>query len=85
LSESTTRSTSHSGAEAPDVTPTVSRPSSHAASISVSSSIRWAGVPIAAATSTSRLEFDELSEPITRTTSDSLARSFTASWRFWVA
>ena len=37
------------------------------------------------ATSTSRLEFDELGEPTTSTRSHSAAMARTASWRFWVA
>ena len=41
--QSQTRSTSFSGADAPEVTPTTSTPSSHASSISVSSSIRCDG------------------------------------------
>ena len=39
------RCTNHSGAEAPEVSPTIRAPSSHAASTSPSSSTRWAGVP----------------------------------------
>ena len=41
-----TRSTSHWGADAPDVTPMVSRPVTHAGEISDSSSMRKAGVPV---------------------------------------
>ncbi len=37
------------------------------------------------ATSARRLEFDELSEPMTSTTSERRATSLIASWRFWVA
>ena len=66
-------------------TPIVSCPSSHSGRISVSSSSRCAGVPSIRATSTNLLEFEELSEPITSTTSLCLARSFTASCRFCVA
>src|SRR5205823_818551 len=82
---STTRSTRISGAEAPAVTPTVVAPSSHAGSISPSSSIRCAGHPSRSDTSTSRREFEELPEPITRSTSHSRASSRTASCRLDVA
>ena len=69
--QSQTRVTSFSGADAPDVTPTVVTPSSHASSISVSSSIRCDATPPARATSTRRFEFDELREPITSSRSTS--------------
>src|SRR5581483_8452277 len=49
-------------ADAPDVIPTTSGPSSHVSSISDSSSIRCAATPPARATSARRLEFDELRE-----------------------
>ena len=42
-------------------------------------------VPRSRATSARRLEFDELSEPMTSTTSERRATSLIASWRFWVA
>jgi hypothetical protein len=73
------------GADAPDVIPTVSTPSSQASSISVSSSIRCDWTPFARATSTSRFEFELFLEPITsrRLTSGSI--SLTAHWRFEVA
>jgi hypothetical protein len=35
--------------------------------------------------SASRFELEEFLEPITRTTSERGAITFTASWRFWVA
>ena len=81
----TTRSTSDSGAEAPEVMPTVGDALEPGGSMSVSSSIRWAGTPISRVTSTSRLEFDEFREPITSTRSTSRASCLTAFWRFWVA
>ena len=83
--QSQTRLTSFSGAEAPEVIPTVSTPSSQASSISVSSSIRWASVPEARAVSTRRFEFDEFREPMTSRRSISASRSFTAHWRLEVA
>jgi hypothetical protein len=67
------------------VIPTVSAPSSQRSSISLSSSIRWAGTPAARATSTSLFEFDELREPITSRTSMCSRRSFTAHCRLEVA
>ena len=63
----------------------MSIPSSHASSISVSSSMRCDGTPEARATSTSRFEFDELREPITSRRSISPSMSFTAHWRLDVA
>ena len=83
--QSHTRVTRRSGADAPEVIPTVSAPSSQRSSISLSSSIRWAGTPAARATSTSLFEFDELREPITRRRSISPSMSFTAHWRLDVA
>ena len=83
--QSQTRLTSFSGADAPDVTPTVRTPSSQAASISVSSSIRYEATPPARATSTRRFEFDELREPITSRRSTSVSISFTAHCRLEVA
>ncbi len=65
--------------------PTVSTPSSHASSISVSSSIRYEGTPFAIATSTSRFEFELLCEPITSRRSISRSIALTARWRFVVA
>ena len=59
--QSQTSPTSRSGAEAPDVRPTVSTPSSQASSISATSSTRCASTPAAWATSTSRFEFEEFS------------------------
>ncbi len=79
------RSTSHSGADAPDVRPTVSAPSSHAGSTCVSSSTRYAGVPRSSLTSARRFEFEEFCEPITSRTSTRGASALTASWRFVVA
>ena len=67
------------------MTPTVVTPSSQAASISVSSSIRYEATPAARATSTSRFEFDELREPITSSRSTSSSSSFTAHCRLEVA
>ena len=67
----TRRSTSSSGALAPEVMPTVSTPSSQASSTWVWLSIRCEAAPCSRATSTRRLEFEELVEPITRTRSDS--------------
>ena len=83
--QSHTRATSFSGAEAPDVMPTVSTPSSQSSSISVSSSIRCAAVPAATAVSTRRFEFEEFLEPITSRRSISESISFTAHWRLEVA
>ena len=57
---STSRLTSVSGALAPDVMPTVYTPSSQASSTCVSLSIRCDWAPCSRATSTRRLEFDEL-------------------------
>ena len=65
--------------------PTTSTPSSHDSSISEASSIRYDSTPPARATSTSRFEFDELCEPITRSSSISASISFTAHWRLEVA
>jgi len=83
--QSHTRSTSFSGADAPEVTPTTSTPSVHDSSISVSSSMRCAATPAARAVSTRRFEFDELREPITSSKSISPRISLTAHWRFEVA
>jgi hypothetical protein len=83
--QSHTRVTSFSGAEAPDVMPTVRIPSSQASSISVSSSTRCACAPAARAVSTSRFEFDEFFEPITSRRSISESMSFTAHCRLEVA
>ena len=77
--------TRRSGADAPDVIPTVRTPSSQRSSISVSSSIRCPDTPAARATSTSRFEFDEFFEPITSSRSISASISFTAHWRLEVA
>jgi hypothetical protein len=77
--------TSFSGAEAPEVTPTVVTPASQTGSISVSSSIRYDAIPPARATSTSRFELEELREPITSSSSISSSISFTAHWRLDVA
>src|SRR4051812_22057538 len=79
------RSTNHSGAEAPLVTPTTPAPASHSALTSVSSSTRYAGVPASLATSARRLEFEEFTEPMTSTTSACCASALTASCRFCVA
>ena len=73
------------GAEAPDVRPTTSTPSSHASSMSVSSSINWPPTPPARATSTSRFEFDEFRDPTTSRRSISAIISFTAHCRLDVA
>ena len=83
--QSHVRVTSFSGADAPDVMPTVSTPSSQLSSISVSSSIRCACTPHARATSTRRFELDEFREPITSSSSISSSISFTAHWRLEVA
>ena len=56
--QSQTRVTSFSGADAPEVRPTVRTPSGQRSSISASSSIRYESTPEARATSTSRFEFD---------------------------
>src|SRR5437868_9385288 len=58
-------STSTSGAEAPEVTPTVSMPSSQRSSSSRLLSIKCAGNPADRATSTRRCEFELLAEPST--------------------
>jgi prolyl-tRNA synthetase len=79
------RCTSLSGADAPEVIPTARTPSSHASSISVSSSMRYALTPSARETSTSRCEFDELREPITSSSSISESISLTAHCRLDVA
>ncbi len=80
-----TRCTSFSGADAPDVIPTVSTPSNQRSSISLSSSMRKDGTPRARETSTSRFELEELREPITRRTSTSESIAFTARCRLVVA
>src|SRR5262249_16329509 len=77
--------TSFSGADAPDVRPTTDTPSSQRSSISDSSSIRYDATPLACATSTRRLEFDELREPTTSSRSISPSISFTAHCRLEVA
>src|SRR5262249_17571018 len=82
---STSASTSSSGALAPDVMPTVCPPSSHSSRTWVWLSIRWEAAPCSRATSTRRLEFEELVDPITNTRSHSLASCLTAIWRFVVA
>src|SRR5437764_644584 len=81
----TTSPTRASGAEAPAVSPTVVASAIHAGSSSLGSSTRWARHPSRSATSTSRLEFDELAEPTTITTSARRATARTASCRFCVA
>ena len=81
-----TRSTMCSGAEAPAVTPIVPASRSHVrvdAALVVDRDAR--GRPPTCATSTRRLEFEELAEPMTSTTSARAATAFTASWRFCVA
>ena len=83
--KSTSRCTSSSGALAPEVMPTTRLPASHSSRTCASLSIRCASVPMSRATSTSRLEFDELREPITSTRSHSRAICLTAAWRFVVA
>ena len=65
--------------------PTTRAPSSHSSCTCASLSIRCESAPTSRATSTSRLEFDELREPITSTRSHSLAICLTAAWRFVVA
>ncbi len=82
---STRSSTRSSGALAPEVMPTVSTPSSHSSWTWWWKSIRWESTPCSRATSTSRTEFDELVEPITRIRSHSPASSLTACWRLVVA
>ncbi len=75
-----------SGTEAPLVTPTVVTPSSHSSFRREALSMRWeASAPAARATSTSRTEFEELSEPTTITSSHSGAIVLTATWRLVVA
>ena len=64
---------------------TVSSPSSHAGSMSVSSSIRWAATPISRVTSTSRFELDEFAIRSRGRGRPRAASSLTAFWRFWVA
>ena len=82
---STRRWTSSSGALAPELIPTIRLPSSHSSSSWPSLSIRCESAPFSRATSTRRLEFDELREPITSTRSDWRASSLTAAWRLVVA
>ena len=65
--------------------PTVSTPSSHFSSISLSSSIRCDCTPFARATSTSRFEFELFFEPITSSRSTSGSISLTAHCRLEVA
>ena len=82
---STRRCTSSSGALAPEVIPTTRLPSSHSSRTWLSLSIRCESAPCSRATSTRRLEFDELREPITSTRSHSRASCLTAAWRLVVA
>src|SRR5690606_22980575 len=85
-SHSRTSSPSPSGTEAPEVRPTVVTPSSQLSSISAAKSTRWASrAPAWRATSTRRLELEELREPTTITRSASAPICLTASWRFCVA
>ncbi len=74
-----------SGALAPEVMPTVSTPPSHSSRTWVWLSIRCEAAPCSRATSTRRLELEELVEPITRTSSHSRASCLTAIWRLVVA
>ena len=53
--------------------------------ISDASWTRWARAPRLAASSTSRLLFDDSGAPTTITTSARAVSSATAFWRFWVA
>jgi hypothetical protein len=64
---------------------TVSTPSSQAGSTADASGTRWLWQPWARATSTSRLELEELSAPMTRMSWHSRASALTAACRFWVA
>jgi hypothetical protein len=59
----TRRWTSSSGALAPEVMPTTRVPSSHSSRTCSSLSIRYDAAPCSRATSTRRLEFEELREP----------------------
>ena len=68
-SASITFSTSTSGVEAPDVTPTLTLPSSQDGSISLGPLIRYAGTPSPSATSRSRLQLELFWAPITKTKS----------------
>ena len=54
-------------------------------SVNASPSSRWASAPMRSASSRRRLELELLGEPTTSTRSQSCARPFTASCRFWVA
>ena len=74
--------TSRSGAEAPDVMPTVSTPSIQAGSMSPTSSIRYATTPAVCATSTSRFELDGFAEADDSSSSTSCSSSLTAHCRF---
>ena len=65
--------------------PTVSTPSSHSSCTCVWLSIRCEAAPCSRATSTRRLELEELVEPITSTSSHSRASCLTAICRFVVA
>ena len=58
---------------------------SHSSRTSPALSIRCASVPQSRATSTSRIEFDELREPITSIRSQLAAICLTAAWRLVVA
>src|SRR5579859_1233930 len=75
----TTPSTSCSGADAPAVRPTRWTPARRSGGMSPPSSTSRAGQPARSATSTSRLELDELAEPTTSTRSHSAASARTAS------
>ena len=83
--QSSTPSTSFSGADAPDVMPTISTPSSQRLVDLRRVVDQVRGTPPARATSTRRFEFDELREPTTSSRSISPSISFTAHCRFEVA
>jgi len=81
-----TCSTSSSGAEAPADRPIVVTPSKAFQSMAAAFSISSARLaPARRATSTRRIELDELAEPITKTTSELGATVLIASWRLVVA
>ena len=85
VKKATSRSTSSSGALAPDEMPTTRLPASHSSRTWAALSIRCASQPRSRATSTRRCEFDEFCEPMTSTRSHSVAICLTAAWRFVVA
>ena len=83
--QSQARVTSRSGADAPEVMPTVRTPSSQRL-VDLGLVVDQVRRDVAArATSTSRFEFDELREPITSRRSISASMSLTAHCRLEVA